>query len=92
MVTGETVFDERWAQIVGYRLEELEPVSIQTWTRLSHPDDLAASTALIEEHVKGLTPFYESEVRMQAPATAIGCGSMTGAGSSSGRPMAAPCG
>ncbi len=65
MVTGETVFDERWAQILGYRLAELEPVSIQTWIGLSHPDDLAAANALIEEHVKGLTPFYDSEVRMQ---------------------------
>jgi diguanylate cyclase (GGDEF)-like protein/PAS domain S-box-containing protein len=65
MLTGETVFDERWAQIVGYRLQELEPVSIQTWNRLVHPDDLATSNGLIEEHAKGLTPFYDCEVRMR---------------------------
>ncbi len=65
MVTGETVFDERWAQIVGYRLEELEPVSIQTWIRLSHPDDLAESNRAIEDHVKGLSPLYDAEVRMR---------------------------
>ena len=65
MVTGETVFDERWAQIVGYRLEELQPVSIETWQRLSHPDDLAASDALIEEHAKGILPAYDIECRMR---------------------------
>ena len=26
--TGETVFNERWADIVGYSLQELEPISI----------------------------------------------------------------
>ena len=65
MVTGEAVFDERWAQIVGYQLEDLDPVSIQTWTRLSHPDDLAESDRAIEDHVKGLNPFYDAELRMR---------------------------
>lgn len=31
--TGETLFNERWANIVGYTLEELQPVSIDTWVR-----------------------------------------------------------
>ena len=65
MVTGAVVFDERWAEIVGYRLEELEPISIQTWMDLCHPDDLAASDALIEAHAEGRTPFYDAELRMR---------------------------
>jgi len=32
--TGVTVFNERWAQIVGYTLEELSPASIEIWQRL----------------------------------------------------------
>lgn len=28
--TGETVFDDRWARIAGYSLDELEPADIQT--------------------------------------------------------------
>ncbi|WP_290524730.1 PAS domain-containing protein [Alcanivorax sp.] len=28
--TGETVFNERWADIIGYTLDEISPVSIQT--------------------------------------------------------------
>ncbi|GKT30238.1 PAS domain S-box protein, partial [Aduncisulcus paluster] len=38
--TGETVFNEIWARIVGYTLEELMPVNIETWSSRVHPDDL----------------------------------------------------
>src|SRR5678815_1650657 len=34
--TGRIIFNQRWAEIVGYTLEELEPVSIQTWIDLCH--------------------------------------------------------
>lgn len=29
--TGETRFNESWASMLGYTLEELQPVSIATW-------------------------------------------------------------
>ena len=35
VATGETAFNERWAEIVGYTLEELSPLSINTWAELS---------------------------------------------------------
>jgi PAS domain S-box-containing protein len=63
--TGETVFNEAWAQIIGYTLEELAPVSIQTWERFTHPDDLRASNLLLERHFSGVLPYYESECRMR---------------------------
>lgn len=63
--TGETVFNEEWARIVGYQLEELEPVSIVTWASLTHPDDLQKSDKLIKQHFAGETPFYECEARMR---------------------------
>jgi PAS domain S-box-containing protein len=63
--TGETFFNERWAQIVGYSLKELEPISIETWKRLVHPDDRAKSDALIREHFAGQTTTYECEARMK---------------------------
>jgi PAS domain S-box-containing protein len=63
--TGETVFNERWAEIVGYTLEELAPVSIETWTRLCHPDDLKRSGELLAEHFAGRMETYECEARMR---------------------------
>jgi PAS domain S-box-containing protein len=63
--SGETVFNERWAEIIGYRLEELQPVSIETWKKFVHPDDLNASGDLIERHFSGELPYYECEMRMR---------------------------
>ncbi|MCP5224390.1 MAG: diguanylate cyclase [Thauera sp.] len=63
--TGETIFNARWAEMLGYRLEELEPISIDTWRRFAHPDDLADSDAAIHRHLRGETPYYEHESRMR---------------------------
>jgi PAS domain S-box-containing protein len=63
--TGETVFNEIWAQIVGYTLEELAPVSIDTWIGLVHPDDLKRSGELLEKHFSGELHFYDCECRMK---------------------------
>ncbi|MBY0455506.1 MAG: PAS domain S-box protein [Burkholderiaceae bacterium] len=63
--TGEARFNERWARIVGYRLEELSPISIDTWTQLVHPDDLAQSGDLLARHFSGELEHYEMEARMR---------------------------
>ena len=63
--TGETVFNERWAEILGYTLDELEPINIETWNRLAHPEDLLRSGKLLEQHFAGETEYYVCEARMQ---------------------------
>lgn len=63
--TGETVFNERWAEICGYTLSELEPVDIQTWLNLAHPDDLEESEARLNAHFEGATDEYDCRCRMR---------------------------
>jgi diguanylate cyclase (GGDEF)-like protein/PAS domain S-box-containing protein len=63
--TGEAVFNERWAEIAGYTLAELSPLSIDTWTNLCHPKDLQRSSELLEQHYCGRSPIYECEARMR---------------------------
>jgi len=63
--TGELSCNERWAGIVGYTLDELAPLSIGTWNRLVHPDDLEVSNSLLRKHFAHEIPFYECEVRMR---------------------------
>lgn len=63
--TGETYFNDRWAEIIGYTLEELEPVSIATWLKFAHPDDLKRSDELLQKHFRGETDYYEFESRMR---------------------------
>ena len=63
--TGKTVFNDRWAEIIGYTLEELTPISIETWMKYAHPDDLKVSGAILEKHFKGELGYYEFESRMK---------------------------
>lgn len=63
--TGETVFGERWASMVGYTLAELEPVSIATWARLCHPDDLQRSDEAIARCFARETETYDCECRLR---------------------------
>ncbi len=63
--TGETVFNERWAEIIGYTLAEISPVSINTWIEFVHPEDLQKSNELLTKHFRKETDFYECEVRMK---------------------------
>ena len=62
--TGKTVFNERWAEIIGYTLEELSPISIETWSKFCHPEDLKVSAKMLDQHFRGEIEYYESESRM----------------------------
>ncbi len=62
--TGEVVFNERCAEIFGYTLKELEPITIDQWTNRLHPDDLLQLNELLEQHFDGNIPYYESKARM----------------------------
>lgn len=63
--TGAVVFNERWAQMLGYSLAELAPISIDTWQSLAHPDDLVQSSVLLASHFKGELSFYDYQCRMK---------------------------
>jgi PAS domain S-box-containing protein len=57
--TGELVINERWANMVGYTLEELAPVSFRTWQDLVHPDDMKMAERLLQEHFQGKSEHFE---------------------------------
>ncbi len=63
--TGETRFNERWAEIIGYSLHELEPVNIDTWVQHAHAEDLLLSNDSLQRHFSGELSFYETECRMR---------------------------
>ncbi len=62
--TGETVFNDIWAEMLGYTLAELQPTSIDTWANFCHPDDLAVSKAELERHFARETDGYDAVFRM----------------------------
>ena len=63
--TGEMRINERWAEQAGYEINELTPVTVQTWDGLTHPDDLIKAKALMQRHFKHDLPYYECETRIK---------------------------
>nr|WP_320191264.1 PAS domain S-box protein [uncultured Desulfobacter sp.] len=63
--TGETIFNERWAEIIGYTLDEISPISIDTWTKFCHPDDIEESKRLLRRCFDGRAEYYTYESRMR---------------------------
>jgi PAS domain S-box-containing protein len=62
--TGESVYNQQWAEMLGYTLEEIEP-NASTWRRLVHPNDTPQMMEILNLHFKRRTPFYEAEFRMK---------------------------
>lgn len=61
--SGKTFSDPRWATMLGYSLEEIEP-KVREWEQLIHPDDLQRVTERLNDHLAARTPYYESEHRV----------------------------
>ncbi|WP_159605032.1 PAS domain-containing protein [Hydrogenophaga sp. PBL-H3] len=57
--------NERWAEMLGYTLQELEPIDYETWRSRVHPDDLKRANAVRDRHVSGELPFYDCDVRLR---------------------------
>lgn len=62
--TGRVTLDERWAQMLGYALDELTP-HVTTWEELIHPDDKPEVMERLTAHLKDETEFYEAEYRIK---------------------------
>ncbi len=63
--TGETVLNERWAEMLGYELAELEPTSVDDWTRLTYPSDLPEAEKALHACFRRESEYFEAEVRMR---------------------------
>ncbi|WP_160114733.1 PAS domain-containing sensor histidine kinase [Aquimarina sp. AU474] len=63
--TGETILNQKWAEIIGYTLAELEPIALDTWVKHSTVEDQEKSNKLLKDHFVNNTPFYECEFKMK---------------------------
>ena len=64
MVSDATVYDQRWASILGYNTDELE-YDNSFFKRHTHPDDLERVYDDIERHARGDLPYLDQEIRMR---------------------------
>ncbi|MHC1782669.1 MAG: PAS domain S-box protein [Anaerolineaceae bacterium] len=62
--TTETSINDRWAEMIGYRKEELVPILKEKFQGLCEPHDLARSSIVMKEMLEGKTEKCEYEMRM----------------------------
>jgi len=62
--TNEVKRNEKWAEMLGYKLDEVE-FTVKQWIDFIHPDDQAIALKSIQDHLDGLTPTHKLEYRMQ---------------------------
>lgn len=64
IITGKTIFNERWAGMLGYSLDEINP-AVTAWENLIHPDDLPSVMEALRAHLERKTDYYETEHRLK---------------------------
>ena len=62
--TGRVVVNERWAEMLGWRLDEV-PDPFALWERSLHPDDAPRARQALADHLEGRAPTYEAEFRLR---------------------------
>jgi PAS domain S-box-containing protein len=62
--TNEVVINDRYAEMVGYSVEEMQPV-FKTWETLIHPDDRAHEAEEIRRELTPPFPLVETESRIR---------------------------
>ena len=65
VITGEVNFNESYAKIIGYSLDELNEMKDSFWALLTHPEDVKYTERLITEYIDSKSPFFEIEVRLR---------------------------
>ena len=65
LTTDTVIFNERWAEMIGYSLKELEPITPNTWKKRMHPEDLIGLEERIEDHLQGKIDHIEYESRIK---------------------------
>ncbi len=52
-------------KLLGYSLAELQPVDMDTWQDLTHPEDLQKCLKMFEDYDIGLIDYYSASIRMK---------------------------
>ncbi len=63
--TGVSVFNERWAEIVGYALGEIAPATMDKMREFIHPNDVELVNQNVMDHLSGSTREIRFETRLR---------------------------
>ena len=62
--TGKVIFDNYWAEMLGYELSDISP-NVTSWEELLHPEDREIVFDCLRKHLNGDTEVYQMEHRMK---------------------------
>ena len=62
--SGRVEYSARWAEMLGYRAEDVDP-HVDSFRALVHPDDWPRVSAELQSHLDGTTPSYRCELRLR---------------------------
>jgi len=62
--TNKTFFNDRWAEMLGYKLPELA-LNYETWTNLLHPEDAKDAIKKVNTLIAGESTEFNIEFRMR---------------------------
>jgi PAS domain S-box-containing protein len=65
MDTGAVRVNARWAEMLGHSLDEVTPVTVDTWRRLLHPDDAPEVEHRLRAHLEGHESQFECAARLR---------------------------
>lgn len=65
LTTDQLVVGGRWAEMLGYRLEDFDAASIETWKEMTHPADRQRALTIAEASFATGATTFESEFRMR---------------------------
>ena len=64
LTTDDVEFNEQWAEMLGYSLDDIEP-HLRAWETRVHPDDIDEVNAALDAHIEQQTEYYDTEHRMR---------------------------
>lgn len=57
--------NDRWANMLGYELSEIQPLDFKKFESLVHPNDLSRMQSALNKHLNQKTEFYDTEFRLK---------------------------
>ena len=63
--TGTVVINDRWAHMLGYEPEELEPMTYELWQSMTHPEDAERAWSRMRAYLRGDISHFECVLRIR---------------------------